>query len=248
MSSLNSLAYRLDPVQMARGAGLKLDPWQCRFVRSRADRILLNCSRQVGKSTSTAVLAVHTALYTSGSTVLLLSPTLRQSSLLFRKCMEIYRALDKPVAPEAESALRLQLENGSQIVSLPGKEGTVRGFSSIDVIVIDEASRVEDSLFQSVKPMLAVSNGRLVLLSTPFACRGFYWEEWKRRGKWEYYQVDATQCPRISKEFLDNERENIGDFWFRQEYMCEFMNAENAAFRAEDVECIVKKGLETWDL
>lgn len=247
-SSLMSLAYRLDPVEMARGAGLELDPWQAKLVRSRAPRVLVNCSRQSGKSTTTAVLACHTAFYKEKSTILLLSPSLRQSSLLFRKCLEVYRNLDKPIASEAESALRLQLENGSQIISLPGKEGTVRGFSSVDIVAVDEASRVEESLFQSVKPMLAVSNGRLVLLSTPFARRGFFYEEWRRREKWDYYQVDATQCPRISKEFLDNEREDIGDFWFRQEYMCEFLNAESSAFRAEDVEQIVKKDLTTWDL
>jgi hypothetical protein len=242
------LASACDPVEMARASGLKLDPWQSRLIRSEEKKVLVCCSRQSGKSTTTAALAIYTAIYTPKSTVLLLSPTLRQSGELFRKCLSIYRDLDKPVKAEAETALRLELENGSRIASLPGKEGTIRGFSAVDLLVIDEASRVEDDLYYSIKPMLAVSNGRLVLLSTPFTCRGFYWEEWKRREKWDYYQVDAVQCPRISKEFLEDEKESIGDFWYRQEYMCEFLNAENAAFRAEDVECIVKQGVETWDL
>lgn len=238
----------LDPVIMARNAGLELDPWQCRFVRSRADRVLVNCSRQSGKSTTTSVLAVHTALYKENSTTLLLSPSLRQSSLLFRKCMEIYRALDKPIAPEAESALRLQLENGSQIVSLPGKEGTVRGFSAIDLLIIDEASRVEESLYVSVRPMLAVSGGRLITLSTPNGTVGWWYETYKNRDQWEYFEVTAYDCPRISKEFLEEEKRNIGEYFFSAEYMCKFNDAQTSAFRSEDVECIVKPGLETWNL
>lgn len=247
-SNLLSLAYRLDPVQMAKGAGLELDPWQAKLVRSQEKRVLVNCSRQTGKSTTTAVLADHTAFYNPGATVLLLSPSLRQSSLLFRKCLQIYQSLGRPVAPESESALRLSLENGSQIVSLPGKEGTVRGFSAVDLLVIDEASRVDESLYVSVRPMLAVSGGRLIALSTPFGTRGWWYEAYKKRLEWEYFEVSAYDCPRISAEFLEEEKESMGEFWFNQEYLCQFMDSESAAFRSEDIEQIVKPGIETWSL
>lgn len=248
LESLTKLAYRLDPVQMARGAGLELDPWQAKLVRSQAKRVLVNCSRQTGKSTTTAVLADHTAFYNPGATVLLLSPSLRQSSLLFRKCLQIYQSLGKPVAPESESALRLQLENGSQIVSLPGKEGTVRGFSAVDLLVIDEASRVEESLYISVRPMLAVSGGRLVTLSTPFGTRGWWYETYRNRDQWEYYQITAHDCPRISEAFLEEEKENMGEFWYNQEYLCMFQDSASSAFRSEDIDQIVKKDIETWTL
>lgn len=242
------LAMALDPVCMARAAGIDPDPWQMRLLRSQASRILVNCSRQTGKSTTTAVLADHTAFYEPGATILLLSPSLRQSSELFRKCLETYRALDRPVPAEAESALRLELENGSRIISLPGKEGTVRGISKVTLLVIDEASRVPDELYKSVRPMLAVSNGKLVLLSTPFGTRGFFWESWKNRERWEYYEVPATECPRIPAEFLEEEQENMGDWWFRQEYKCDFLDAQTAAFRSEDIDRIVSREVATWSL
>lgn len=248
MSSLASLAYRLDPVQMARGAGLELDPWQAKLVRSQEKRILVNCSRQTGKSTTTSVLADHTAFYKPGSTILLLSPTLRQSGELFRKCLETYRALGKPVSADAETALRLELSNGSRIASLPGKEGTVRGFSAVDLLVIDEASRVPDELYKAVRPMLAVSGGSLVLLSTPFGTRGFFWEAYKNRDKWEYYEIPATQCPRISEQFLEEEKEEMGEWWYRQEYLIEFLDSVTAAFRSEDIERIVDREVEVWGL
>jgi len=238
----------LDPVIMARRAGLELDPWQAKMVRSQEKRILVCCSRQSGKSTTTAVLADHTAFYEPDSTILLLSPSLRQSGELFRKCLEVYRSLDKPVSAEAETALRLELENGSRIVSLPGKEGTVRGISKVKLLIIDEASRVPDELYMAVTPMLAVSGGRLVLLSTPWGTRGFYYEMYKNRHKWDYYEVPATECPRISAEFLEEERESKGEWFFMQEFMCKFMDSESSAFRSEDIEQIVKPGIETWAL
>lgn len=248
MIASTDLAMALDPVLMAQRAGIDPDPWQARLLRSRAPRVLVNCSRQTGKSTTTATLSDHTAFYEPGSTILLLSPSLRQSSELFRKCLEVYRALDRPVPADAESALRLELSNGSRIMSLPGKEGTVRGISKVTLLIIDEASRVPDELYKSVRPMLAVSGGRLVVLSTPFGTRGFFYESWKNRANWDYYEVPATECPRISSEFLEEEKESMGEWWFLQEYMCQFMDAQSAAFRAEDIERIVSREVVSWEL
>lgn len=247
MSAL-SLAMALDPVVMARQAGFDPDPWQARLLRSTSQRILINCSRQVGKSTTTGALASHTALYQPGSLTLLLSPSQRQSQELFRKTLDVYRSLDRPVPPQAENALSLELENGSRVVSLPGKEGTIRGMSGVTLLLIDEASRVPDALYYSVRPMLAVSGGRLVLLSSPFGTRGFFYEEWKARSGWDYYEVPATECPRITEEFLEEERAKLGDFWFSQEYMCQFNDAVGAAFRSEDIERIIKPEVEQWNL
>lgn len=244
--SSDDLAMSLDPVLMARKAGIEPDPWQARLLRSQSSRVLVNCSRQSGKSTTTATLAIHTAIYEPGSTILLLSPSLRQSTELFRKCLEVYRALGRPVPADAESALRLELSTGSRIVSLPGNEGTVRGISKVQLLIIDEASRVEDVLYKSVRPMLAVSHGRLITLSTPFGARGWWYEEYKRREKWEYYEIPATECPRITAEFLEEEKESAGEWWVLQEYMCKFMDAQSAAFRSEDIERIVSREVEAW--
>ncbi len=178
----SDLALALDPVLLARRAGIEPDPWQADVLRSTAPRRLLNCSRQSGKSTVAAIRAVHAALYEPGSLVLLLSPALRQSQELFRKCLDVYRSLDHPEPPEAESALRLELANGSRVVALPGKEGTIRGYSGVGRLIVDVASRVPDDLYRSVRPMLAVSGGDLDAMSTPFGKRGFFYEAWADGG------------------------------------------------------------------
>jgi hypothetical protein len=129
-----------------------------------------------------------------------------------------------------ENKLSLQLENGSRIVSLPGSEGTVRGYSSVNLIIEDEAARVSDDLYRALRPMLAVSGGSIILMSTPFGKRGHFFREWEDGENWKRIKISADECPRITKEFLDAERKSLGDFWFRQEYMSEFGENEENVF------------------
>ena len=231
-----NLELRLDPAALMRHAGMPPDPWQERLLRSSASKILLLCCRQAGKSTVTGALSLHEALFRPKSLVLLLSPSQRQSQELFRKVSEFRERVGFSVPVKEESALRVEFENGSRIVALPGNEETIRGFSGVRLLVVDEASRVPDSLYLSVRPMLAVSGGRLVCLSTPFGRRGFFFEEWTGQASWERIQITANQCPRISPAFLKEERDSLGEWWYRQEYLCEFADTNDQYFRTEDIE------------
>jgi hypothetical protein len=184
-----------------------------------------------------ATLSVHTAVYQPGALVLLLSPSLRQSVELFRKVSHTYQVVGRPVPAEAESVLRLELENGSRIVALPGKEGTIRGFSGVRLLVVDEASRVADALYHAVRPMLSVSGGRLAVLSTPFGKRGFFHDTWQAVDReWDRFQVTAAECPRIPPEFLAEERASLPDWIYRQEYECEFVETSDQVFSYDDVQ------------
>ena len=244
----SDLARALDPVRLAEQAGITPDDWQADVLRSAAARVLLLCSRQAGKSTITSILAVHVAVYEPGSLVLLLSPTLRQSGELFKKAAAVYGAIGRPVPPESASRLQLELENGSRIVSLPGKEGTIRGYSGVRLLAIDEAAWVPDDLYLAVRPMLAVSGGRLVTLSTPHGTRGWFYNAWRSDEPWERYEVPATSCPRIAPEFLEEERRTMGDWWFSAEYMCQFLDAQTQPFGREDVERCFREEVCAWQL
>src|SRR5918997_2920078 len=170
----DDLRLALDRVAFASELGVEPDAWQEDLLRSTSDRVLLNCSRQSGKSTTSAIIALHRALYHEGSLILCLAPALRQSQELFGKVAGFYRDLGRPVAPQGERKLSLELENGSRIVTLPGSEKTIRGFSGATLLLVDEASRIDDSLYYSIRPMLAVSGGRLMMLSTPAGRRGVF--------------------------------------------------------------------------
>jgi hypothetical protein len=224
-----------DAVSLAQQAGLSPDPWQANVLRSTSHQDILLVSRQGGKSTVTSIRALHKALYNAGALVLLLAPSYRQSKELFRKVKTAYAAVRAGVRVRSESTQEMELENGSRIVALPGEEETIRGFSGVDLLIIDEASRVSDALYYSVRPMLAVSGGDIMLLSTPFGKRGFFFEEWTSGADWLKVKVTAYQCPRISREWLEAERKAIGEWWFAQEYLCEFVDTTDQVFSYEDV-------------
>lgn len=212
-------------------AGMTPDPWQVDLLQSDWQRALLLCSRQAGKSTVTGALATHTAQYQPGSLILLMAAALRQAQELFRKVRAFYHALPNRVAIAQESALQLELVNGSRILALPGKEATIRGYSGVNLLVVDEAARVPDELYYSVRPMLAVSGGRLICLSTPFGKRGFFHDEWESGSEdWHRTKITAYDVPRISHAFLEEERAALGTFWFEQEYMCIFKDTVDQVF------------------
>jgi hypothetical protein len=244
VSVSQDIRMAVDRVAFAEVLGIVPDAWQKEFLRSSSDRVLLNCSRQSGKSTMSAVFALHRALYYPGSLVLCLAPTLRQSQELFAKVAGFYRDLGRPVPAQGERKLSLELENDSRIVTLPGSEKTIRGFSDAALLLLDEASRIEDELYYAVRPMLAVSGGSLMMLTTPYGKRGIFFEEWTSSHAWERYEVPASQCPRISEEFLAEERADLPPFIFDQEYNCVFTETEDQVFSADLVDRAVTEDVQ----
>jgi hypothetical protein len=199
----NDIRCAIDREAFARELGITPDRWQRELLRSSSDRILLNCCRQSGKSTMAALLALHRALYHPRSLILCLAPALRQSQELFAKIASFYRDLGRPTPAHSEQRLSLELENDSRIVTLPGSEKTIRGFSGVDLLILDEASRVDDGLYYATKPMLSVSQGALLMLTTPWGQRGIFFEEWMEGAGWERYEVPVADVPRISEEFIE---------------------------------------------
>jgi hypothetical protein len=231
---------RTEPADLMALAGIPPDPWQRDLLGSDAARTLLLSARQTGKSTVAAALALVVALLVPRSPILILSPTDRQSGELFRKILDLYQTLGCPVPALLNSQRQLHLANGSRILSLPGSERTTRGYSAVALLLIDEASRVDDALYRAVRPMLAVSHGRLIALSTPFGTRGWFYDAWHSSEAWQRVCITAEQCPRITPAFLAEERQALGDRWYRQEYFCSFEQAVDAVFREEDIQAVLR--------
>ena len=206
---------RVPGVRLMRNLGMEPDPWQVEVLEGQHPRLLLNCCRQSGKSTTVSVLALHTALFRPGALILLLSPSRRQSFELFRTVTHFYRRLGAPMR-ERQTVEEVQLTNYSRIVCLPCKEETIRGYAHVSLLVIDEAARVPDDLYRAVRPMLAVSGGRLICLSTPYGKRGFFYDAWAKGGAdWHRIEVAADRISRIRPEFLEQERRGLGQSWYR---------------------------------
>ena len=229
----------LTPLAVAERAGIELDGWQADLVTAPDRQLLMCCSRQVGKSLTAALIAAHAVTQTPGALVLAVAPSLRQSQELYGRTKDVIAALGDAVAPIIEeSAQRLVLANGSRLMALPGgREDTIRGFPAVDVVVLDEAARISDGAYEALRPVVAVSGGTVVALSTPWGKRGWFWKEWSEGGDaWRRASVRAEACPRIPKDWLAREQASMPDFYYRQEFGCEFIEAEGALFSLDDIE------------
>lgn len=235
-----------DAVEFARTQlGLIPDDRQCEVLRSTAKRGILNCTRQWGKSTVAAAKALHRAFATPRCLVLVASPGERQSAEWMRKAGDMLARMGIARRGDGDNSISLLLPNQSRIVGLPGTEATVRGFSAVSMLLIDEASRVDDAMYKALRPMLAVGDGDLWLMSTPNGKQGFFYESWEHGGDdWLRVRVPATECPRISKKFLEEQRSVIGDAWFRQEHLCEFVDGTVGVFDRDVVERAIDDDVE----
>ena len=244
------MRHALDPVAWAMDRlGFQPDPWQARVLRTSHRQALLNCTRQAGKSTTTAAIAAHTAIYQPGALILLVSKAQRQSAELFAKVQGYLRSMENPPALDSDNALSCRLANGSRIISLPGDGDTIRGFSAPSLIIEDEAAFVSDALYYAVRPMLAVSKGRLILMSTPHGKRGHFHDAWQNGGgAWLRESITAHQVSRITDDFLAQERATIGDWWFAQEYECRFVDASDQLFSTASIEAAITPDLKPLDL
>ena len=228
-----------NPIDFARSIGLIPDEWQEKLLNQLAEstkenkpmRALCNTSRQSGKSTIVALCVVFTILSRPNSTVAILSPTQRQSSITFRRCLQIWRASGKIVPEAAQSALQLKLQNGSWLVALPSNEEGVRGLTC-NLLAIDEAARVSRDLYIACLPFLStIHDSKLLIMSTPAgAGTNWFYEEWTKGVNWTRYTVTADEVSRIKKADLEDFRSKLPEAKFQQEFYCKFLDSDSAVF------------------
>lgn len=241
---LNKIACSLDPVLFAeQEIDFHPDEIQAEILRNEADRIILCCHRQFGKTTVTAILALHAALYQPGSLILIIARAERQAQELLRKVREMGIQV-KTVSYVNESKTHLELSNGARVISLPSSSGGIRGFSAPDLIICDEASRIEEPVYIALRPML-LQGGKMILLSTPAGKRGYFYQKYiEKKNDWKKYTVTLDNNPRITKETYEKEKRDWSDRGFAQEYLCEFLDLEGQIIGTDYIEKAFDKSVQ----
>lgn len=226
-------------LDLAAEMGYALDDWQRRVLASDKRRKICLVSRQGGKGLVGSLTAAAKMLGDEGSKAVILAPTEEQSKRLLSRIKEAYARLS--VSPRIISDLgsEFRLINGSRVLAMPGSERSVRGIDAVDLLIVDEAALVPDDLYAAVRPMLATTNGEEIDLSTPHGKRGWFYRAWLRAttppipDHMFAIEIKGHQIPRISPEFLANERAELGEFVYRQEYEVEFLDDETQVFSGD---------------
>ena len=242
MSMMTDLKMALDPVYFAREA-LHFSPFPAQelILRSQSDRLLLNCTRQFGKTTCVSILALHYALFHPDALILIIAKAERQAQELLRKVRD-QGLLVPDVKYINESRTHLELQNNSRVISLPSSSSGIRGFSAPDLICADEAARIDNEMFIAIKPMLALG-GSFYMLSTPAGKRGYFYTCWKEDASWEKHKVTIYDHPLVKPEFIEREKREMKRF-FQSEYMCEFIDLEDATFNADAVQRLFTRDIK----
>lgn len=236
------IARALDPALLAADAGIVLDEWQADFVRSDAPQTAMLIPRQHGKTEAATIKALSVGTTERESLILIASPAQRLSDEFVRRSRLTYNKLENVPALVGDAARRMEFANGSRILALPGDNDgdTLRGLANVRLAIIDEASRCSDELLAAIRPMLATNpRAQLVYLSTPAGKRGAFYETWiADNPDWHKIRVELGSCNRITPEFLARERKNLGETKYRQEYLCEFLDSDEAAFATDIIDAM----------
>jgi hypothetical protein len=243
------LALTLDPALfMYRVFGIKPDEWQKELLRKLPYRSLLLCSRQSGKSTVSSVIALYHAICFPGSLILIISKASRQAEELFRKMKTGFGFLEKHGLMHIvhDTQKTVEFSNGSRVISLPGKQETIRAYSAVAFIIIDEAAQVPDELYKTVRPMLAVSGGKIICMTTPYGKRGFFFNAWMSEEEWYRVSITADECPRITEQFIKEEKQASGEWWVKQEYFCEFVDTDEQLFDWDQFHACITDSFKEW--
>lgn len=235
---------RADPANVLRLAGYVPDPWQADLLRRAPKRALLLASRQCGKSLVAAGLVLNIVLHQPNSLAILMSGGERQAGEFYKSnVLKMWEQLGRPVKDVRQTELTMMLANGSRIISLPSTENTIRGYANVSVIVLDEAAKIPDDLYISVCPMLAVSGGTMIVAGTPAGKRGWFYAAWESSEAWYRKKILATECPRISRDFLAQQKATLGR-WYDQEYGGEFLQDMDSVFNADEVRAAMSDRVE----
>jgi hypothetical protein len=231
--------YTLSPSNWSkRVLQFELDGWQARLVDTPAPaRIISLTHRQAGKTSAASVGIAHSMVWRMpGSTSLVLAPTLRQSSELIRNLRG--RLLTAGEKLTIDNTFSCELANGSRCLALPGADdAAIRGLSIDGDLVVDEAARVSDSLFEAALPMMVrhSKTARLLLLSTAWARQGFFWRAWSEGDARDWIKLEAKvdECRHISAADLERERRSMPESAYAREYMNQFDSLEARFFDAD---------------
>ena len=212
-----------------------LDNWQKEVLNSKGKRICIRAGRQVGKSTIISLKAAIYAVRKRKKVVLIVAAVERQAQLLFEKTLAMILELDKTQILKNKKPTKsfVELKNNTRIYCVPvGLSGYgIRGFT-VDLLIVDEAAFLSEDVWAAIIPMLAVSKGDLILLSTPRGAKGYFYECFKDN-EYKNWHVSSEDCPRISKEFLETQKKRMTKLEYAQEFKGEFIESLQKYFPTE---------------
>lgn len=237
---------RTDPVYFVENVlNLELHKAQKKILECDSRFISIRAARRFGKSFIFSSFAVWKIATHSNYRVMIVSKAMRQSTEMFGNVKWMVNASPMAASIIQETQTLIKFSNGSSIQCLPGGNGdSIRGFT-IDLILVDEAAYVRDSLFAAIAPMIISTNGSIVQISTPNTNSGEFWRSQQPESEYKAFHFTHDDAifedgrPLVDPEELEREKIRCGGAdspeWLR-EYRAEFGSSEGAFFGDEGID------------
>src|SRR4030066_1339504 len=211
----------------------RLFDYQQKLMADKSQRIIACMGRQTGKTTTIATKAIHYAYAHKNTTTLIISPSLRQSIIMFDKILNLThqnQIVRKSITRKTRT--NIQLKNGSTIIALPCSEHLLRGYSA-QLAICDEASFIPETIItEIVFPMLSTTNGTPLLLSTPWDKNHFFYKAFLNP-QYSTHKIPSAENPLIPQAFLQEMEQNMTAEAYKREYLAEFTEAATSYFPQE---------------
>lgn len=213
--------------------------YQQKLLSDTNKRVIACMGRQTGKTTTIATKAIHYAYTHPKTTTLIISPSLRQSMIMFDKILTFTHSnplLRKSITRKTRTII--QLTNASTIIALPCSEHLLRGYTA-NLAICDEASFIPETIItEIVYPMLSTTNGTAIFLSTPWDKNHFFYKAFLNPA-YSTHKVRSAENPLIPTAFLQEMQQNMTTEAYKREYLAEFTEAATSYFPQELIrQCI----------
>ena len=234
-------AARDDLATFAALVGSPLQAWQADACRLATRTTAIVAPRQMGKSLTLSVLALHRAFRTPGQRVLIVSAGEEAARRLLGQVRSVLLSPLLAGSVLDESLSLVTLSNGSEIRSVPASERAIRGWS-VDLLLVDEAALVSDDVIlgAAFPTTAARPDARIVLASSPWGPSGAFHraamagsdpsDPHVRAFRWR-----VEDAPWVTSAVIDHARAMLPAPRFRAEYLGEFVGASDLYFDREAV-------------
>ena len=228
----------------------KLFDYNQKYVNCQDRFIVYRSGRQVGKTMSTAVKAIHFAFFAplmlktvkDECTIVIAAPTQNQATIMFDRIRSLIinnDFLKGMIVRNTQSEMWVNFLDGRGISKIitraTGETGvSLRGYSP-HCIIADECSFIKSSILKAFLPSGMATHARVWLTSTPFSKSGYFFEACQNSkptnpdGMWREFHVKSTDSPLIQQDptFIEEIKKLTRDEYV-QEVEGEFLDIGNA--------------------
>jgi phage terminase large subunit-like protein len=214
--------------------------YQEKLLNDPSQRIIACMGRQTGKTTTIAAKAIHYAYTNEKTTTLIITPSMRQSMIMFDKILNLTHTNELlRTSVTRKTRTIIQLSTASQIIALPCSEHLLRGYTA-NLAICDEASFIPETIITEILfPMLSTTKGTAILLSTPWDKKHFFYKAFLNPA-YSTHKVQSQENPLIPQAFLQEMQQNMTAEAYKREYLAEFTEAAASYFQQE----LIRKCIE----